>query len=87
MQIELTPEQSFTVKANGKSIPGMRLVSEWEGLKKLQDARGRSLIIADHEEPFTSMFRGILGDVPRSCYVVMGSPELIGELVAKEDQA
>lgn len=82
MEIELTPEQSFTVKANGKAIAGMRLVSEWEGLKKLQDGRGRALIIADQDGPLSGMFRGILGALPRTCQVVMGSPDLIAELAA-----
>ncbi len=45
MQIELTREESFTVRAGAKAIHGMRHIGEWNGLVELQDAAGLMLIL------------------------------------------
>lgn len=47
MKIELIQEQTFTVKAGGKAIRGMVQTDSWEGLIKLQDSTGNSLILND----------------------------------------
>lgn len=47
MKIELIQEQTFTVKAGGKAIRGMVQTDAWEGLIKLQDSTGNSLILND----------------------------------------
>lgn len=84
MHVELVAEPTFTVKANGREVRGMRVVSKWEGLRKLEDAQGRVLIVADVDGPLTSAMREamspIFGGEGRRCVVVMGSVDLVGEL-------
>jgi formylglycine-generating enzyme required for sulfatase activity len=44
MKIEIIPDQSFCARAGDKFVPGLRIASEWEGLRKLVDGNGRFLI-------------------------------------------
>ena len=61
MEVELIPEPTYTVRANGREIRGMRLMGEWEGLRKLEDAKGRTLIVAEADGPLTAAARGLGG--------------------------
>ncbi|MES2346293.1 MAG: SUMF1/EgtB/PvdO family nonheme iron enzyme [Pseudomonadota bacterium] len=45
MQIELTQEQTFSARAGDKLVHGLRITSEWEGLRKLVDGTGRHMIV------------------------------------------
>jgi hypothetical protein len=45
MQIELTPDQTFTARAGEQLVRGLRITAEWEGLRKLVDGSGRHMII------------------------------------------
>lgn len=45
MRIQLTEQRTFTATAGGEVITGLRLASEWEGLRKLQNDAGDSLIV------------------------------------------
>jgi hypothetical protein len=45
MKIELVPEQSFFARAGEQIVRGLSVVGEWEGLRKVVDGRGRSLIV------------------------------------------
>ncbi|PUA19612.1 SUMF1/EgtB/PvdO family nonheme iron enzyme [Glaciimonas sp. PCH181] len=45
MNIVLTKEQTFTVRAGVNAIHGLRVVGEWEGLTKLEAPSGDHLII------------------------------------------
>ncbi|MFC3107384.1 SUMF1/EgtB/PvdO family nonheme iron enzyme [Undibacterium arcticum] len=45
MNIELTQEHSFTVRAGANAVRGLFHVDKWEGLDKYADARGQSLIL------------------------------------------
>lgn len=45
MQIELTPDQTFTARAGEQLVRGLRITAEWEGLRKLVDGTGRHLIV------------------------------------------
>ena len=92
MEVELIPEPTYTVRANGREIRGMRLMGEWEGLRKLEDAKGRTLIVAEADGPLTAAARGLggalFGDGGRRCLAVIGTPDLVLELgTAKPDNA
>ena len=84
MQVELIPEPTYTVKAAGRELRGMRLTSKWEGFRKLEDESGRVLIVGDMDGPLSSSMREamapIFGGEGRRCLVIMGSPDLIAEL-------
>lgn len=45
MQIELTPDPTFTARAGQQLVRGLRLTGEWEGLRKLVDGTGRHIIV------------------------------------------
>lgn len=45
MKLELAPEQTFSARAGDHIVHGLRISSEWEGLRKLVDAKGRHLIL------------------------------------------
>ncbi len=45
MQIELTQEQTFSARAGDQLVHGLRITSEWEGLRKLVDGTGRHMIV------------------------------------------
>lgn len=45
MNIVLTKEQTFTVRAGVNAIHGLRVVGEWEGLTKLEAPSGDHLIV------------------------------------------
>ncbi len=45
LQIELTEERTFTARAGERFTHGLRLVGEWEGLRKLQRQDGAVLIV------------------------------------------
>lgn len=84
MQVELVSEPTFTVKANGREVKGMRVVSAWEGFRKLQDSQGRVLVVLDSEGPMRSALREALSPLfegeGRRCVVVLASPDLLLEL-------
>lgn len=94
MEIELIPEPTYTVRANGREIRGMRVTGEWEGLRKLEDSHGRSLIVAEADGPLTSAMRetcgAFFGNEGRRCVAVVGTPDLVLELTTAKpsnDQA
>ena len=84
MEIELIAEPTYTVRANGREIRGMRVTGQWEGLRKLEDAQGRSLIVAEVDGPLTASIResmgAIFGGEGRRCVAVIGTPDLVLEL-------
>ncbi|MFC3107429.1 SUMF1/EgtB/PvdO family nonheme iron enzyme [Undibacterium arcticum] len=45
MNIELTQEHSFTVRAGANAVRGLFHVDKWEGLDKYADVHGKSLIL------------------------------------------
>lgn len=86
MEIELTSEESFTVAANGKTVSGLRVVSEWEGLKKLADSKGNTLIVTSQKGSLAQMLEETLGKKTRIEMIVMGSPDLIAALSPDKPQ-
>lgn len=62
MKIELVPEQSFFARAGDQIVRGLSVVDEWEGLRKVVDARGRSLIV-DQEGIVLKGTDGLLHDL------------------------
>ena len=92
MEIELIPEPTYTVRAFGREIHGMRVTSEWNGLRKLEDAQGRMLIVSEADGPLTAAMRescgAIFGNEGRRCVAVIGTPDLVHELTtAKPSKA
>jgi hypothetical protein len=45
MQVELIQQSAFTVRAGTKAVHGLFHAGEWEGMTKLQNADGQSLIL------------------------------------------
>lgn len=45
MKIQLTPDQTFSARFGDKLVHGLRVTSEWEGLRKLVDGTGRNMIV------------------------------------------
>lgn len=84
MEVELIQEPIYTVRSNGHEIRGMRVTSEWNGLRKLEDAHGRSLIVMEADGPLTAALResgaAIFGNEGRRCVAVVATPELVLEL-------
>lgn len=91
MEIELITEKSYTVRANGREIHGMRVVGEWEGLRKLEDAQGRSLIVAEADGPLTAAvnqaFGALFGNEGQRCVAVVGTPDLVLELTTERKKS
>lgn len=61
--ITLKQEPIFTLCLNGKTYPGFRITSEWEGLKKLE-GNGQVLVVATTKAggPFADIFHGVFGN-------------------------
>ena len=45
MKIELSQEHTFSARAGQQLVHGLRISSEWEGLRKLVDGTGRHMIV------------------------------------------
>jgi hypothetical protein len=76
MEIELILEPTYTVRANGREILGMSVISEWEGLRKLEDDQGRSLIIAGVDGPLTHV-TDVFGNKGSRWVVLIGTPDIV----------
>lgn len=91
MEIELIPEKSYTVRVNGREIHGMRVVGEWEGLRKLEDVQGRSLIVAEADGPLTAAvtqaFSALFANEGRRCVAVLGTPDLVLDLTTERKKS
>jgi hypothetical protein len=44
--ITIEQDPIYTLSIKGRKQPGFRLISEWEGLKKLQNTKGEVIILA-----------------------------------------
>jgi hypothetical protein len=86
VKIELTEVPSFMVKGNGVDLGVFREVSQWNGLRELQNSEGHKLIISTEGNAFAVMFDELLsGTKARDATVVSASPELMARLTqAKE---
>lgn len=62
MKIELVPEQSFFARAGDQIVRGLVVVEQWEGLRKVVDGRGRSLIV-DQDGTVLKGTDGLLHDL------------------------
>lgn len=62
MKIELVPEQSYFARAGEQIVRGLSVVDQWEGLRKVVDGRGRSLIV-DQDGTVLKGTDGLLHDL------------------------
>jgi hypothetical protein len=83
----LQPFEGYDISIGSKVWPGFRVVSDWNGMLELRDAKGRTLIIDasspknDFERVFTPAVQAIFGaDPSREAVMVKGSPDLLAEL-------
>ncbi len=75
MQIELTEEQTFTARAGANAIRGLRIVSEWEGLTKLESSTGEHLIVVVEGGQFVkgspSLVRDLRFGLNGDCFITV----------------
>jgi len=95
MNVQLIPEETYTLQFGDYQIEGMRVVSRWNGLIELRNARREMLIVsAPDVRPTADAFDTIFGGIFRTAaetkaagaVVVMASPDLLARLRAA-DQA
>jgi len=75
MNIELTEEQTFTARAGANAIHGLRIVSEWEGLTKLESPTGEHLIVIEEGGQFVkgspSLVRDLRLGLNGDCFITV----------------
>lgn len=77
IKIQMIEEPTFTIQFGPVKLPGMRLASEWNGMKELRDAQDRALIVLSDDGPFTRLFSGLWGKQPTDIVVIKGHRDLI----------
>jgi hypothetical protein len=95
MKAVVTKDEVFTLTVGDVKFVGMRIVSRWEGLTKLQNDRGEALIVSGLGDgrsfgaAFDTLFGGILrtGDQTDEAgvLIVMGSPCLLAQINLKHE--
>ncbi len=78
MKVTLQQEPVYTLVAGNLTISGLREVSRWEGLRKLENDDG-SLIVMDERGGATRALEDAW-NVPGQVVVVAGSPEWLAKL-------
>lgn len=78
LHVELTEERTFTARGVTRSISGLRLVDEWEGLRKLQDAAGAVLIVDGNTvvKASPSLIAELLLAASTDCFVTVPATKL-----------
>lgn len=96
MKAELIPEETFTLQVGCHQIEGMRVISKWNGLIELRNAKNEVLIVsAPERSAFGSTFDTLFGDIFRTAaqtkdagtVIVMGSPDLVARLRIAESES
>jgi hypothetical protein len=86
-RIQLVEEPTYTLKFGSLSLSGMRVVSEWNGMKELKDPQGRMLIvISEPEGMFDRMFEPVLGKRPAAGMLLKGHPDLLAQITNEMKQ-
>lgn len=88
MKAELIREESFTLQVGSHQIEGMRVVSKWNGLIELRNAKNEVLIVSAPELGHAGLFDTLFSDIFRTAaetkgvgtVIVMGSPELVARI-------
>lgn len=78
-EAEFIKEEVYTVRADGGEVRGLRAVSRWEGLTKLEDKDGRFVIVAGLDDGIGAAMQCALGR-PITGTMLWGSPELLFDL-------
>ena len=80
----LTPEATiFTLTIGKRSFGGMRVVSEWLGMRQLQDKRGEEVIVKVEDlGKYANAFRELLNSTNDSgVFIVSASPIIANEIL------
>lgn len=85
MKVTLTPEpQTFTLSVGALKVPGVRENGELGPIKRLIDAKGRTLFLWDGRSSFQKAFNAgigfLIGADAAECEVMGGSPDLIADI-------
>jgi hypothetical protein len=88
MQITLTEEPTFTAQVGDFKIEGLRVISEWNGMKELRNVKGEVLIVGGDWKGgpvsgFSEIFGNIFGIGEQKSVagtVISGSPDLVALL-------
>lgn len=84
MLVDLVPVQAYVVR-KGRTEIEMRVVSEWEGFRKLEDVQKRVLILGPTSTQFTEVFNSIFDkNYCGKVEVLAGTPDLLHELRTAE---
>lgn len=91
MNITLTEVPTFTASVGDTKIEGLRVISEWNGMKELQNEKGEKLIVGSKADYPADSFGAIFGDIfggdkakSINGTVIAGSPDLIATLRAAQ---
>ena len=80
----LTPEATiFTLTIGKRSFGGMRVVSEWLGMRQLQDKRGEEVIVKiENLGDFAYAWRArVAGTNDSGVFIVSASPIIANEIL------
>jgi hypothetical protein len=78
VNINLIEEPTFTAQFGEIRVSGLRVVSEWNGMRELRDPQGRELIVDCTKRP---VFVGDTKREVRAATVIKGHPDLVRELL------
>lgn len=79
MQIELIEDRTYTARRGAQSIAGLRITGEWEGLRKLQNDAGATLIVDGNTvlKASPSLFGELLATASDDCFVTVPETRLV----------
>jgi hypothetical protein len=82
MKIKLQAEKVFTLTCGKAQVAGMRQVSEWEGLIKLQGPDGVAILV-DETSPMVRSLDDAFNRPPADWVLLKASPAIVAKLSAE----
>ena len=84
MKATIINEEVYTISIGGRSVSGLRKVSEWEGMVKLQDSDGAIMILDTGSQDIVSnLFTKILEEGMHDWEIIKISPSLAASFKLK----
>ena len=80
MEVVLRKEEAYAFETKRRIFSGFKVISEWEGFKKLADGDGRVVIISDTSGIFTEIVGNLCGYNTSKVRIVSATPDFIAEL-------